>query len=84
MDYDVALRLEKMKAKRSMWFHYKTLRFSFFKFVWITWKTINVTQSFSFQLYEIIIDFLFKVSQWNVKTMFRHNINKSILSDKAF
>ena len=26
------------------------------------WKNINVIQSFSFQLYEIIIEYLFKVS----------------------
>ena len=31
---------------------------------------------------EIIIDYLFKVSKSNVKTMFSCDINRSILSDK--
>ena len=73
MDYDVALRLEKRKADRSKRFHCKTSRFCFLRqaFQGITqnlfhicltfWKN-NVIQSFSFRLYEIIIDYLFKVS----------------------
>ena len=86
-----------MKAKRSKWFHCKTSRFLFLqnkilkklrknysKFDWLPGKIINVVQSFSFQLYEIIIDYLYKVSWSNVKTMFGRDINKSIFSDKSF
>ena len=66
MDCEVALRLQKMKAERNMWFHWETSRFLFFSF---PEKIFNVIQSFSFQLYEIIIDYLFKVNWSNLKTI---------------
>ena len=73
MDYEVALRLEIMEVEKSVFtvkirgFCFldkllKRLRKKYSKFVWLPGKIINVTPSLSFQLYEIIIDYLFKVS----------------------
>ena len=65
---------KKLKAERSKWFHCKTSRFLLFqckllkklrkiysKFVGLSGKIINVIQSLSFRLYEIIINYLFSV-----------------------
>ena len=67
-----------MKAERSKWFHCKTSRFLFFlEYVFkeimqklfqiclTPWKNkyLSIFQSFSFQLYEIIIDDLFKAAK---------------------
>ena len=62
----------------------KNLRKTYSRLVWLPAKTINVIQSFNFQLYAIIIDYLFKVSWSNAKTMFWLDINKSIFLDKVF
>ena len=53
------------------------------QFVWLPGKAINVIESFSCQLYEIIINNLFKVN-CNFKTMFGRDVNKFSFSDKAF
>ena len=86
---------KKIKAERK-WFHLTLQGFCFFsmflknvrktysRFDWLPAKIINVIQSFNFQLYAIIIDYLFKVSWSNAKTMFWLDINKSIFLDKAF
>ena len=87
---------KKLKAERSKWFRCKTwrgffntnflkkLRKNYSKFVWLFGKIIKVIQSLSFQLYEISIDYLFKVAkESNIKTMFGCHINKSIKLFKA-
>ena len=63
---------------------FKEITKKLFKLCLTPRKTINGPQSFSFQVNEIIIDYLFKVSKNNVKTMFSCDINRSILSDKTF
>ena len=62
----------------------KKLRKNCSNFVRLLGKIINIIQSISFRLDEIIADYLFKISQSNFKTMFRSNINKTVFSDKAF
>ena len=68
--------LEKNESWKGKSFHCKIWGFCFL--------TINAIQSFSFQLYKIIIDYLFQVFESNVKTMFGCDTNKSIFSDKTF
>ena len=68
-----SFQVKKKIADRSKCFHCKVASFvgffnvfkeitqKLFEF-WFPGKKINVIQSFSFRLYEIIIDYLFKVS----------------------
>ena len=67
MTYDVVFRLGKMKAENVSDFTVKLRGFCFFsisfrqnlfQICFLHGKIINVIQSFSFQLYEIIIDYL--------------------------
>ena len=61
-DHDGALRLEKMKPDRSKQFRCKTSRFLLYsKHIGLPGKRMNAIQSFSFQLSETTIDYLFKV-----------------------
>ena len=61
MDYEVAFRLEKkIISMISMW-NFEKFRKYYSKFVWFPGKNIIDIQSFSSQLYEIIIDYFFKV-----------------------
>ena len=69
-----SFQVKKKIADRSKWFHCKVasfvvflmflkkLRKNYSSFVCFPGKKINVIHSFSFRLYEIIIDYLFKVS----------------------
>ena len=61
----------------------KKLSRNYSKFARLPEEIINIIQSCSFQLYEILLDYLFKVSSGNVKTMFGRDTNKSVFSDKA-
>ena len=79
MDYDVPLRLEKTGSCKKwvisllnfgvLVFLYKLLkklRKYYSKFIWFPGKNIDI-QSFSIQLYEIVIDYLFNVTQSNIR-----------------
>ena len=58
-----------VKRRGFLFFQYKFLKKlskNYCKFVWLPGKIINVIQSFSFHLYEIVIDYLLKAPK--VKT----------------
>ena len=77
IDYDIALRLEKnWKLEEVSDFTVKfrefcfsstsfetKLRKKYSEFAWLPGLIINVIQPFSFQLYEIFFDYLFKVAK---------------------